>query len=141
MFLFLSLPLCGANRHSNIAPNGKLIVRLPEPSKTPESTTLNSSSDDLETKTDVAIFNHFITILAHFGYILLDPQNTFNVTLSAAKMIDGVVAVAQELTKRGNPPTDKQVRNMVRLILSALQKQGYLPQKPNQITDFGYSIS
>lgn len=144
LFLFFSLPIFTATRNSNLESSSKqkntLFFR--DRSEQISSTSNNVTSDPFEedTKTDIALFNHFIKILANFGHILLDPHNPANVTLNAAKMIDSVVAVAQELTKRGNP-TDKQMRKMVRLILLALQRQGFLPSKPNTITSFGYSIS
>ncbi len=77
-------------------------------------------------KIDQALFVHFVKILGNFTKILINPHDKINVTSNVAQMIDGVVSVVHELTKRNNV-RNQQLDNLVRLIMSTLVKQGLIP--------------
>lgn len=138
VYLFSVLSLSGAFKYPKPLIQKKTVVTK---SIAPEE--LDPIEEDK--KLDNALFNYFVKILANFCYILLDPHNKTNVTYNAGKMIEGVVSVAQELTRKPvnkkvstkKQPTKKQLDSLVRLISLTLTKQGLLP--PHQVT--GYSIS
>ena len=87
-------------------------------------------------KTDQALFVQFVKILGNFSKILIDPHNKPNVTSNVAQMVDGVVSVVHELTKRNNL-TEQQLDNLVRLVLRALIQQGFVP--PSNLAGFTVS--
>jgi hypothetical protein len=77
------------------------IVYIPVPVNKP-------AQIDHDKKTDDILFGHFVTILGNFGKLFLDPENRDNAKASVSNIIDSVVAVAQELTRRGLSPDRKE---------------------------------
>lgn len=107
------------------------VVYVPVPVSNP-----NSNPIEADKKTDEALFGHFLGILGNFSKILINPHDKTNVTSNVTQMVDGVVSVFNELTKRNNL-SDQQLDNLVRLIILALIKQGFIPPS----TVVGFTIS
>ncbi|MGE0206945.1 MAG: hypothetical protein AB7R69_03800 [Candidatus Babeliales bacterium] len=99
------------------------LVAILKSTSTAQEDTLESNE---ERKTDIAIFRQFMRILASFSKILIDRHNKANITLNATCMVDSILNIANELTKRGNP-TQAQLDNFVRLLIHSLCKQGIIP--------------
>ena len=76
---------------------------------------------------DQQLFVHFISILGNFGKILLDPDDKYNVTTNVANMINGIIAVAQTVTK--NHRSREEVNRIVEAFIKYLQQQNYFAQK------------
>jgi hypothetical protein len=94
------------------------IVYVPIPLNTQTGNPEEIDPIEADKQLDKQLFNHFISILGNFGKIILNPNDTQNATTHAAHMIDGIIAVAQTLTRTYRSPVglDRIIAAFIRYI-------------------------
>lgn len=76
---------------------------------------------------DRQLFTHFISILGNFGKILINPDDKQNVTTNVANMINGIIAVAQTVTKTHRSPVG--LTRIIAAFMKRLQQQNELRKR------------
>ncbi|MEX0939895.1 MAG: hypothetical protein WDZ41_00880 [Candidatus Babeliales bacterium] len=127
--LFFLLLFLGIIQNNLAAPRQKIrsqseqVVYVPVPTP-PSNTSVPINPLERDKLMDQALFAHFVSILGNFGKVLLDPHNKENVTTHVANMIDGIVSVAQTVTRsRMQAETPLVLKRIALALMISLARQ------------------